>query len=207
MRPDAALRTLPPPSRVHGSPGFARTARRLVEKLGGLAQRWLLCRGSKVAYLRRLGTRIGEEPTILNRVSDFGTEPWLIEIGSRVAIASGVVFITHDGASRIFRDRIAGGSPFGNRFGTIRILDGSFVGLRAILLPGVTVGPESIVGAGSVVTRDVPPRTVAAGAPARVLCSLEEYIDEYRARLIPGLSSSRRELRRQLTRRLWGEER
>ena len=47
-----------------------------------------------------------------------------------------------------------------------------WVGARAIILRGVTVGAGSVIGAGSVVTRDVPPRSVAAGMPARVIRSL-----------------------------------
>jgi carbonic anhydrase/acetyltransferase-like protein (isoleucine patch superfamily) len=80
----------------------------------------------------------------------------------------------------------------------VRVLDNCFVGVNSILMPGVTVGPNSIVGAGSVVTRDVPARSVAAGVPARVLCTLDEYVETYRQRMIPGLSSDRSELRRQL---------
>jgi acetyltransferase-like isoleucine patch superfamily enzyme len=177
-----------------------RRARRLLE-------RWVLCRGDKVAYLRRLGVRIGDRTAILCRVEDFGTEPWLVEIGSRVSIAAGVVFITHDGASRVVRDRIPGGSPYGNCFAPIRVRDNSMVGLRAILMPGVTIGPDSIVGAGSLVTHSVPAGTVACGVPARVVSTIEQYAESYRRQMIPGLSSDRAELRRQLTRRFWGEER
>jgi acetyltransferase-like isoleucine patch superfamily enzyme len=203
--PESAM--APPPAWTHGERRFAHACRRALEELRGLWTRWILCRGNKIAYLRRLGVRIGPHATILSPVRDFGTEPWLIELGSRVNIAARVLFLTHDGSSRVFRHRIGEGCAFGNRFGAIRIRDNCVVGARTILMPGITIGPDSIVGAGSVVTRDVPPGTVAAGVPARVLCTLDEYVARYREKMIPGLSSDRTELRRQLTRHFWGEER
>jgi acetyltransferase-like isoleucine patch superfamily enzyme len=187
--------------------GPVTTFRRGVRWMARFIERWGVCHGNNVAYLRRRGARIGTQVTVLNRVEDFGTEPWLIEIGSRVTVAAGVLFVTHDGASRVFRHRIVGGSPFGNRFGTIRILDNCFIGARSILLPGIAVGPDSIVGAGSVVTRDVPPRTVVAGHPARAVADLDDHIETYRRKMVPGLPASRGDLRRELTVRLWGEER
>ncbi|HOJ26761.1 MAG TPA: acyltransferase [Candidatus Saccharicenans sp.] len=51
---------------------------------------------------------------------------------------------------------------------------GASIGSGATILAGVTIGEQAIVGAGSVVTRDVPPRTVVAGNPARVLRTLDE---------------------------------
>jgi hypothetical protein len=202
--PSSALRR---GSSAHTDGSRTRAGRRLSSGLVRQLELWLLCRGSKAAYLRRAGARVGSRTTLLNRVGEFGSEPWLIEIGSDVAIASGVAFVTHDGASRVFRGSIPGSSAFGNRFGPIRVRDNCVIGMRAILMPGVTIGPDSIVGAGSVVTRDVPPRTVAAGVPARVLCTLDEYVERYRQAMIVGLSSDRALLRRQLTRHFFGEER
>jgi len=51
----------------------------------------------------------------------------------------------------------------------VRICQGSDIGINAVILPGITVGEGAIVGAGAVVTRDVKPKTVVAGVPAKVL--------------------------------------
>jgi len=56
----------------------------------------------------------------------------------------------------------------------IRIGNGSWIGMHAILLKGVTVGEKAIVGAGSVVTKDVPPNAIVAGNPARIVDALSE---------------------------------
>jgi acetyltransferase-like isoleucine patch superfamily enzyme len=179
----------------------------IARKLALIWLRYVVYRGNITRYLRRVGVRIGSSCSILNGVRDYGSEPWLIELGDRVTITRGVVFITHDGSSRVFRHLLPDSSPFGNRFGTIRVLDNSFVGAESILLPSVTIGPNSIVGAGSVVDRDVPANTVAAGVPARPICSLDEYVEKYKARMIPIASVDRRALRRELTVKLWGEAR
>jgi maltose O-acetyltransferase len=56
----------------------------------------------------------------------------------------------------------------------IRIEDNVWIGGGAILLPGVRVGRDAVVGAGAVVTRDVPASTVVAGNPARVIRHIEQ---------------------------------
>jgi acetyltransferase-like isoleucine patch superfamily enzyme len=167
---------------------------------------YIRCRADKVEYLRFLGVRIGQGCSIYTAPPNFGTEPWLIEIGDDVTLGQGVQLITHDGASRLFRDRLPGMCPFGNRFGTIVIHDNCFIGNNAILLPGVEVGPDSVVGAGSVVTKTVPPRTIAAGNPARLIKTLDEYIEGYCQRMISLGATDRSTLRRELTMQLWGHE-
>lgn len=172
-----------------------------------LFRRYILYRGNKAAYLRQLGVRIGVGCDLLNSIQDFGSEPWLIELGNRVTLAYGVVLITHDGSSRLFRQSIPGSSRWGNRFGTIQIRDNCFIGVNTIILPGVTIGPDSIVGAGSVVTKDVPPQSVVAGVPARTICSLTEYVNRYQQKMIPLTAVTSQDLRRELTEKLWGEVR
>jgi acetyltransferase-like isoleucine patch superfamily enzyme len=168
---------------------------------------YILCRGSLITYLRRQGVRIGEHCQLLNVADNYGSEPWLIEICNRVTLTNGVFLITHDASSRLFRNNLPGSSPYGNRFGKIRVLDNCFIGINSIVLPGVTIGPNSIVGAGSVVVKDVPPNTVVAGVPARVICSLDEYIEKYQEKMVPIRSTTREDLRRELTLYFWSEER
>lgn len=183
------------------------TTQKIFRRIDEFLALYVFSRGDRIRYLRRLGTRIGEGCQILTSYDAFGTEPWLIEIGNRVTITLGVVFLTHDGASRLFRDQIPGGSRYGNRFGRILIQDNSFIGANSILLPGVKVGPNSIVGAGSVVNKDVPPNMVYAGVPAKPIMTLEEYIENYKSKMLPIQANDRQALREELTRYFWGEVR
>ena len=54
----------------------------------------------------------------------------------------------------------------------VMIKRGAYIGTGAIILPGVTIGRESVVGAGAVVTKDVPPRTLVVGSPAKAVKKL-----------------------------------
>lgn len=179
----------------------------MIKKIKYLFNLYVKFRGNKTAYLRYSGVRIGNSCQILNRVEGFGSEPWLIEIGNNVTIAAGVYLLTHDGASRLFRNTIVNSSPFGNRFGRISILDNCFIGVNSVVLPGITIGPNSIVGAGSVVSKNVPPNTVVGGNPAKELSNLDEYIVKYNTRFIHILARNRKELRKELTLHFWGKER
>lgn len=120
-------------------------------------------------YLREQGAQIGQNCRILIR--SFGGEPFLVRIGNHVTLAPDVAFITHDGGTWVFTDEL----PSLQKFGAIEVLDNCFIGYGAILMPGVRIGPNSIVAAGAVVTKDVPPNTVVGGCPAKTICSIEDY--------------------------------
>ena len=175
--------------------------------IGQFINYYVICKGNRTKYLRSLGVKIGFDCQILNRPINYGSEPWLIEIGNKVTVTNGVFLLTHDASSRLFRESLPGSSKYGNRYGTVRVLDNSFIGINSIILPGVTIGPNSIVGAGSVVVKDVPPNTVVAGVPARKISDLDEYIEKYQERMVPIKSNNREDLRKELTLNFWGEER
>lgn len=120
-------------------------------------------------YFRRQGAQIGEACFIVP--TRLGTEPYLVKIGNHVGIASGVIFITHDGGTWIFRHEV----PDLQVFGPIVIEDNCIIGANAVLFPNIRIGTNSIVGAGSVVISDVPPNTIVMGCPARPFGSVDKY--------------------------------
>lgn len=57
---------------------------------------------------------------------------------------------------------------------SVRIKQGAWLGVNVTVLPGVTIGENAIVGAGAVVTKDVPANTVVAGVPAKILRTIQQ---------------------------------
>jgi acetyltransferase-like isoleucine patch superfamily enzyme len=146
----------------------------------------------------RQGLRIGKDVRITRRPY-FGGEPFLISIGNHVTISFNVHFVNHDGGTWVFRDRPEYKGL--QRFGRIDILDNCFIGANTTILPGVTIGPNVVVGAGSVVTRDLPANGVYGGVPARFICTLDEYVRRSAARCSyypPEVASNLKRLRRVL---------
>lgn len=180
---------------------------KLNNKIKFLLKYYIKFQGDIISYLRYTGVRIGQDCELLNKSENYGSEPWLIEIGNNSTISSGVFFITHDASSRLFRNNLPNSSIYGNQFGKIRIHDNCFIGINSIILPNVQIGPNSIVGAGSVITKDVPPNTVVAGIPARRISTVDEYIEKYIKKMVPIISNDRQNLRKELTKYFWGQER
>jgi maltose O-acetyltransferase len=141
------------------------------------------CR-TRTALLRAIGIRIGAGSGVLGPLEVTGSGnmthllrigeqayisgPLRIDLGAAVTIGDCVRF-GHDVALLTF-DHDIGPSEY--RCGRliaapIRIGNGVWIGSRATVLPGVSIGDGAVVGAGAVVTRDVPPNTLVAGVPAR----------------------------------------
>ena len=106
------------------------------------------------------------------------TDPALVRIGNNVTL-SDCTLLGHDGVIRILNTRF---NKKLDSVGAIDIRDNCFIGYGSIVMPRVTIGPDSIVAAGAVVTKDVPPGVVVGGNPARILCTTEELVQKMEAR-------------------------
>jgi acetyltransferase-like isoleucine patch superfamily enzyme len=90
--------------------------------------------------------------------------PELIEIEEGVFITRNATILSHFRPSPFLEERLGGVQK-----GKVVLKKGCFIGMSAIILPGVTIGEGAVVGAGSVVTHDVAPYTIVAGNPAKFI--------------------------------------
>ncbi|AFU98946.1 acyltransferase [Simiduia agarivorans] len=111
-------------------------------------------------------------------VADFFFDPshcFLIDIGDNVTFAPNVRLIAHDASSKFLTGY--------TKIAKITIQDNCFIGDSVIVLPGVTIGEGSIIGTGSIVTKDVPPNSVAIGSPAKVVDTTEKYKNKLKSQM------------------------
>jgi len=128
-----------------------------------------------ISKLVKRGLKIGSNTTIMQRVIIDSSHCWHIEIGSNVILAPNVHILAHD-ASTINHLKYT-------RIANVKIGDRVFVGAGTIILPGVTIGNDVIIGAGSIVSRNIPSNSMAVGCPAKVIYTLENYIEKERAKM------------------------
>jgi len=145
------------------TPATGARANRYRPRRKGLARRLVMAARNAVVdarcwyYRRVIGMNL--DPTCrfsLKTRLDF-TNPGGVHVGAGTYLAFGAVVLAHDMSRLIHCDT--------------RIGRNCFIGANAIIMPGVTVGDECIVGSGAVVVRDVPPGSVVAGNPAKVVKS------------------------------------
>ncbi len=125
-----------------------------------------------VGWARKIGVNFPEGGLHLYGRTSWSTEPWIITLGNNVHITEGVRFITHDGGTLLFRDKI----PDLDVTKPIVIGNNVYIGNNVLILPGVTIGSNVIIGAGAVVSKNIPDNSVAVGVPARVIKTADEYL-------------------------------
>lgn len=134
-------------------------------------------RASSEAYcrfLRKRGVRIGEGTFFFapKTTTVDMTRPYMLSIGRNVMVAAGVTILSHDYGWSVVKG--VQGDVYGSCDETL-IDDNVFLGVNSVILKGAHVGANVIIGAGSVVSGDIPDNCVAAGVPCRPLQTLEEY--------------------------------
>jgi len=103
----------------------------------------------------------------------------LIFLHDNVRIASNVGFITHDVIHHVLNNKYPD-EKFAERMGCIEVMDNVFIGAGTRIMYDTRIGSNVIIGAGSLVTKDIPDNSVYAGVPARRICSFDEYVEKQR---------------------------
>ena len=132
-----------------------------------LARRW--------EALRARGMRIGHNVWLPASTWIDTSYCFLISIGDDCGFGEECLILAHDAQMDEFLDAA--------RVGRVIVHQSCHIGARCIILPGVEIGPRTVVGAGSIISKSLPADSVCAGNPARVLCSLDEYLEKHRQRM------------------------
>ncbi len=128
---------------------------------------------SKIFYRMR-GTKIGKNVGIAHGVFIEESRPHLVTIEDGVNIGPRAIIVAHDSSYHCINPKI----PI--LAGKVIIRKNAYIGAGAIILPGVTIGERSIVAAGAVVTKDIPPGVIVAGIPARVIKTVNEGLCKFK---------------------------
>lgn len=124
---------------------------------------------SPTSYARHLGVNIGKNNLLGKK--HWSSEPYLITIGSNCQLTNCQIF-THGGGNAVRCQH-----PDFDCFGKVKIGDYVYLGANSLIMPGVSIGNNVLVAAGSVVTKSIPDNVVVAGNPAKVICSITEYYE------------------------------
>lgn len=127
--------------------------------------------------LIKRGLKVGKNFHRMGGVSIDATHCYHIAIGDNVTLAPRVHILAHDSSTFMFLGK--------TRAANVTIGNNVFVGAGSIILPGVHVGNRVIIGAGSIVSKDIPDNSVAVGNPAKVICTLDDYLKKEKAKMRP----------------------
>lgn len=136
---------------------------------------WWIRRSSSrlIAYYRKKGIKIGQNTYLRPKTCNIDiTRPSLVTIGDNCYMNENFTLLTHDWVSRVF---IYSGRSFVNSSGKVIIGNNVSFGQNVIVLKGVRIGDNCFIGAGSIVTKDIPSNSIAVGCPCKVIMSLEDF--------------------------------
>ncbi len=174
---------------------------RLVKKTRcAIEHRWAKSSGERFTrWLRKKGCKVGEGVQWhgLRDISIDTTRPSLIEIGDNVCFTRGCTILTHGYDWFVLRNlyhEILCSS------GKVRIGSNVFLGTWVVIVKGVTIGDNCIIGACSLVNKDVPSNSVAAGNPVKIVCSIEEYYQKRKKAYVEEAKAYARSIRENLGR-------
>lgn len=134
-----------------------------------------LNRKDYLTMLKKRGLEVGNNFKMLNDVIIDESHCWHIKIGDNVTLAPKVHILAHDASTKNYLGY--------TKIGKVIIGNYVFIGASSIIMPGVTIGDGAIIGAGSVVTKDIPSNSLAVGVPAKVICSSLDYIEKMKKEL------------------------
>lgn len=129
---------------------------------------------SPVAYAKKIGVNFHENELHIYGNVVWGSEPWLIKLGKNVHITNGVKFLTHDAGILIFKKQY----PTLDLTMPIEVGNDVYIGTDVLILPGVKIGSKVIIGAGSIISRNIPDNSVVVGVPGKVIKSCDEYLEK-----------------------------
>ena len=136
----------------------------------------ILTNGGYVKYLRRKGVQVGDGCIFRNRdtIRVDITRPSLVTIGNNVDFNRNFQLLTHDYATGVFLRKY---NDFVNSSGAVVIGNNIVFGTDVVVLKGVEIGENCIIGAGSIVSKSIPANSVAIGRPAKVVCSVDDFYE------------------------------
>ncbi len=125
-----------------------------------------------IKMLKRNGLKIGKNLNVQNGSIIDISHCWLISIGDNCTLAPNSHILAHDASTKRFIGY--------TKIGRVDIGNNVFVGAGSIILPNVKIGNNVIIGANSVVSKSVDDNCVVAGNPAKVINTLNDYLDKYK---------------------------
>lgn len=139
--------------------------------------------GSYISFLRRRGVKIGDGTVIFypHNIQIDISRPELLEIGNHVFLHKNMVIMTHDWAGWCF---VESHKEFIPSHGKVTIGNNVWFGENVTICKNVTIGNNCIIGIGSIVTKSIPDNSVAAGVPAKVICSYDEFFEKRRKKYV-----------------------